>query len=620
MTLRDNTPLHISLSLTVALFMTFGCGDDGPPGSSGETGTAIGDGDGDGSGDGDGDGDGSGDGDGDGSGDGDGDGSGDGDGDGDGDPLPPIDVEDFEQICLERDHENCYYVSISGNFPPGTENQQLEMAEVSTHPFVPNDIILFARGDVWRQETNGNLITLTSSGTADDYIVFSAYGDGPDPSFFGSTQATAWMNTSGDVWESSTDIPNNPRNIDSGAQLFFVEDNDSAIFGHYEDSTAGLDNPGDWTWSAGRVSVFATDDPADLYKSVEAPQARRLVALNNQEYVAFDSLILRFMVNAGFYDSYGNAAGLRGLRVTNSEIANIGVKGSTSAYGLSLERSDVQIAGCEIHDCGRRSISLVLYETNPSVIRDVVIEGNHFYNGFHTTGVDIQANTPNNGGHLIENIVIRGNLFEGDPDYEIDGDASNHIFINQDEVSTLRDIYIHNNLFTFIHGSGIKTLGGQGYHIHNNTFYGFNPSYDDFQAHITGGTKASNTTIVNNLFYNDAPDNRYACIQFADGRHDEYTIDRNLYFTANFAHARLLWVANGTSYFFDDDWMSYTEATGFDANSPTPDDPEFVGAPADLQPLASSPAVGIGVDVPWIEVDYQGVPVSSPPDLGAIQH
>lgn len=534
----------------------------------------------------------------------------------------PVEVADYEQVCIERAHDNCFYVSSSGNYPAGTDGKHLTMPEVSSHAFTPGAIILFARGDTWRQESGSDLISVSSSGTMEDPIVFGAYGTGAKPRFLGSIQATSWTNVSGNVWQSATNIPDNPQDIDSGAEVFFERSDGSAVFGHYEGSAAALDQEGDWTYGGGQITVFATSNPDTLYASVEVPQAQRLIALDNQEHIAFDSLTLRYMVNAGFYDEYANGMALQGLTVTNGEIAYIGVKGSTSAYGLSLDRSNVRIAGCVIHDCGRRSVSLVLYKTAPSQIRDVLIENDHFYNGYHTTGVDIESNEAASGGHVIEDIVIRNNLFEGDPTYVIGGDnpSSNHIFINQDPGSILRNIYIHNNLFTFAHGSGIKISRGEGYFIHNNTFFGFNPSYPNFQAHIFGGNESSSTVIVNNVFYSDATDNTFACIEYGAGQQGQYTIDRNLYFAASYDHARLLWVDGGTSWFFDDDWDGYRSATGFDENSPAPDDPKFAGPPSNLKPLDGSPAIGVGVPVDWIQTDYLGEPVTSPPDLGAIQH
>ena len=530
---------------------------------------------------------------------------------------------ELEQICEEHNFEGCYYVSNTGNYPPGSEDHQLLIDEVSSQVFLPGEIILFARGDVWRQTGAGALITVPASGDEQEPLYFGAYGTGERPTFLGSIAASGWSEVGDDRWQAATDIPLDPAAIDAGAELFFELDDGDARFGHHEDGLDGLDRDGDWTWSAGKVTVYATQDPGSVYASVEAPQARRLIALDDQEHLSFDSLRLRYVVNAGFYDNYGNAAGLVGLHLNHVEIGYIGVKNSSSAYGLSLERSGVHIEHSRIHDCGRRGVSLVLYSTPASAIRDVLIEHNHFHGGYHTTGVDVQSNTASSGSHVIENLVIRANLFAGDPDYDIqgeDGHASNHIFMNQDEGAILREVYIYANVFSYAQGSAIKTSGGEDIYIHHNTFYGFNPSYDNYQAQIFGGSRSRNTVIANNVFFNDAADNRYACVEFGVGQEAEYTIDHNLYYASSYDHARLLWVDGGTSYFFDDDWDSYTGATGFDLASPTPADPGFGGAPEDLRPGDGSPAIGAGVPVEWISADFHGDPLGDPPDLGAIQH
>ncbi|BHH83809.1 right-handed parallel beta-helix repeat-containing protein [Desulforhopalus sp. 52FAK] len=532
------------------------------------------------------------------------------------------DTNIYEEICAQRAYANCYYVSNSGNYPDSTEGKHLFIEDISTHSFAPGDIILFRRGDVWRQETTDSIVTLTSSGTEESYIILSAFGSGANPAFLGSIKATSWFNISGNIWGSGTNIPIDPNTINYGAELFFEDAQGSAFFGHRENSTTGFDRAGDWTWSNNRVYIYSTEDPNSSYASIEVPQAQRLIRLNNQQYVGIDSISLKYMVNAGIYDNYGNAAGLKGLQITNCEIGYIGVKNSGSAYGISLERSEVYIRRNTIHDCGRRSISLVLYNTDPSVIEDVIIESNHFFNGYHTTGVDIQSNTARSGSHLIQNITIRGNLFEGDPNYDIqgeDGSASNHIFINQDDNSILKNIFIHNNIFTYAHGSSIKTSSGDGYYIYNNTFYGFNHSYDNYQAHIFGGNDSTNTIIKNNIFFSDATNSRYACIEIGYNRHSHYQIDNNLYFNAAYSDARLLWVDRGTSYFFDDDWGDYTSVTGFDRHSPKPADPLFVGATWDFRPTQTSPVLGEGEVINWISKDYLGNPINNPPDLGAIQ-
>jgi hypothetical protein len=536
-----------------------------------------------------------------------------------------VPTPDYEALCKARSHANCYYVSSTGNYPAGTSGRQLTIAEVSTRSFSPGDMILFARGDSWRQTGSGALITVNASGTAQDNLIFAAYGTGPKPRLLGSIAASSWTHAGGNVWRSATPIPKDPHSIDSGAEVFFERSDGSALFGHRESSEGGLDRPGDWTFANNAIAVYASADPSTLYTSVEVPQAQRLIHLDNKQHLTFDSLTLRYMVNAGFYDRYANAAGLLGLRVTNCEIGYIGVKNSTSAYGLSLERSSITIAGNTIHDCGRRGVSLVLYNnTSASVIRDVVIAHNHFYNGYHTTGVDMQAYSASGGTHLIENVTIRANLFEGDPSYDIkgeDGSPSNHVFVKEVGSALIRDVTFANNVVTFPHGSGVKTQGGEKYLVVNNTFYGFNPTYDNYQAHIATGSAADDVTIVNNLFVNDVTDSRYAHVQIRTGRQSEYTVDRNIYHPLIHAHARLLWVDGGTSHFFDSSWSAYRAATGFDANSPKPPtDPQLVNPPSDLRPKSTSPAVGLGSPFAWNTTDYFGAARSDPPDIGAIQH
>lgn len=77
-----------------------------------------------------------------------------------------------------------YYVSPDGNdaadgLTPATA--WASVAKVNATTFTPGSQILFARGGEWRQS-----LSASSSGSAQDPIVYGAYGNGPKPKFWGS--------------------------------------------------------------------------------------------------------------------------------------------------------------------------------------------------------------------------------------------------------------------------------------------------------------------------------------------------------------------------------------------------------------------------------------------------
>ncbi len=61
------------------------------------------------------------------------------------------------------------------------------VAKVNASHFNPGDSVLFARGDVWREE-----LVITSSGTAGSPVTFGAYGSGPAPALMGSSVVSGW--------------------------------------------------------------------------------------------------------------------------------------------------------------------------------------------------------------------------------------------------------------------------------------------------------------------------------------------------------------------------------------------------------------------------------------------
>ena len=419
----------------------------------------------------------------------------------------------YEDICAAQNHVGCYYVSPTGDDEadgqsPATAWASLE--KVSNATFSPGDIILFERQGTWRITGEYDSLGVSSSGDGgssadksdDNWITYSAYGSGAMPAILGSVALSGWSQSGGNIWRSATDLPLDPMEIYYGSEIFLVTDSGRALWGRHVENEAAMTREGDWTYSGGQVSLYCPENPGLRYASVEAPQARRLVSLNSQDYIAFDGISLRYAASSGIYDGY-NTPGYSGFRLSNAEVGYIGHQGSGSAYGLSLRRSYIHVTQSELHDCGRRSISLVLYDNTDAVeMSDILIEKNHFYGGFHTTGVDAQVGNASSGSHAIRNMTIRGNFFEGEPGYDIQNNvSSNHIWFNG-----VQDTAIYNNVFTYTHGKAIGAMGQQAevrnIHVYHNTFYGVNQTNYGMIGQVAW-SDTSNYRIVNNLFVND---------------------------------------------------------------------------------------------------------------------
>lgn len=514
-----------------------------------------------------------------------------------------------------------YYVSETGNddatgTSPETPWQTID--KVNSVVYLPGDEILFKRGETWRMEE----LLVSSSGKVDNPVTYGPYGEGENPQLLGSLLAGSWTKITGNIWASVAAISTNPRSVGYDAPEIFFEEHDRTVnwglYRGYDAAFSQLTAEFHWTWNADTIYVYAPSDPAVRYSKVEVPQLAIGIRLLDHNYVTITGLSLKYYADAGVYDSYSTPTELFGLKVTKCEIAYIGQKNGAAAYGLNVHHSDSYYGSNEIHDCGRRGISLTMYQTAPSIQRNVVIENNRFHHGWHTTSLD--CNTA--GPHTIENIVFRNNLVEGDQAVVLGGENSNsnHVFIaNQSGgAGNIHDLYFYNNIFTWASGSSIKSETVSKVYVHNNSFYNFNPSLANWQAHVYTSGVDDDFVIENNIFHNNATDNRWTAIKVDESDRQHFLVNHNLYYQSE-SGKRFWWVDGGTSY-KDYEWEDYRTATGNDADSPEPDDPLFLLAPSDLSLQQNSPARGAGTGINWITMDILGQPVNNPPDLGAIQY
>ncbi|MBN1598938.1 MAG: T9SS type A sorting domain-containing protein [Bacteroidales bacterium] len=513
-----------------------------------------------------------------------------------------------------------YYVSNSGNDDAnGTspETAWQTIGHVNEQSFVPGDQILFRRGDTWRDTP----LRIPSSGTNGNQIVFGAYGSGERPEILGSIEVTGWTNLLGNIWASDVTVLSDPWEIGyDGPEIFFEENDGSVSWGihqSYDAVFSALTSEYHWTWNNNTIYVYSSSDPGSRYSAVEVPQQERGIMLLDNNYITVDGLAIKYYADQGIYDQYATIV-LHGLRVTNCEIAYIGKKDGSAAYGMSVHQSDAYYAYNEIHNCGRRGISLTIYETTPITQSNIVIEHNHFHHGWHTTSLDCSTT----GGHTIENIYFRNNLVEGDPTVQLDGvnPNSNHIFCDDqsDGSGTVQNLYFYNNIFTYAHGSSIKIGDAGNVFIYNNTFYNFNPTLANWQAHCFMSATPAPVEIKNNIFYNNAADNHWGDVEIENGYQEMFDIQNNLYYHTD-PGTRIHWVDEGISYAADE-WEAYTTNTGFDVESPPPADPLFIDAPNDFGLSEGSPAIGNAVIPGFFTTDYYGNSLNNPPDIGAIQY
>jgi len=498
-----------------------------------------------------------------------------------------------------------YYVDNTG-----TGDTLATIAEVNALSLAADDSIFFKKGCVWRET-----LTIPNSGTSGHNIVFTNYGTGDNPQILGSTQAITWSDEGDNVWSSATAVTD-PYGTYYQTEIFFDESG-VITWGVHKANTGALAAEYDWTWSANTVYVYAASDPDDRYTAVEVPQRDDAIHLNSKQYLEFNGIDLFYTKIDGIVETY-KTGGYTGLIVRNCEIAYIDRKNG-DGFGIEAVYNNSLIENNEIHDCGRRGLSFQNYGTED--ISGIIIQNNTFYNGFHTTSLDMSTGSIAGATGSIENVIFRNNIIYDDPDRT--GQVSNLVFIANvtvyTGVTTITNVYIYNNIFK---GGTVSLMAKEtsDSYIYNNTFYGLNQNTEQPQdiCHLNFYTDCENITIKNNIFYGDVDNetNYIAPAIILDTGQDwgDFTVDYNLYFMTDATQYFML--KYGTGAYTMAQWATYKSASGYDANSPTPVDPSFTDAPTDLTLAEGSPAIGTGIGV-GITTDYNGDAVNDPPDIGA---
>ncbi|MFZ6030393.1 MAG: choice-of-anchor Q domain-containing protein [Chloroflexota bacterium] len=530
-----------------------------------------------------------------------------------------------------------YYVSNAGDdgrdgLTPETAWRTIE--HVNEQDFQPGDSVLFRRGDTWRET-----LYVTSSGTPAAWLTFGAYGNGERPRILGSESARDWTPVTGNIWRSGTPLDNPYQGGYSYAEVFFEDTGGAYHWGEHKDydlSFSQMTDEFDWTWSAGTLYVYAPDDPDLRYTAVEAPQRDaciRLPAIDGSyvlaedypEYVAFDSLTLMYAMRHGISPGY-NEIEAHGLKVTNSHIGFIGVRGGASAYCIAAWYSDMLIQNNTIHDCGRRGISLNTYTTyTPGLtVRNVTIDGNHFYNGFHTTGPDIS--TMSGRGHTFTNFTISNNLVDDSGRWDegihdgcyTSSCTSNSIYIAANDGNHYSNFYLYNNVVVGSTSRAMLLVGIENAFVYHNTVYASHPQARPYA--LVTFNDVSNIDLRNNLIYGTLPYNGGAndarCVM--DQGSSSFTVrDNNLYHQQDPAQP-LTGSEHGVGGWdvFLSEWDSWRAASGFESHSPQPQNPLFIDQlHGDFHLQAGSPAIDAGTPIAGIDEGYSG----SAPDIGAFE-
>lgn len=491
------------------------------------------------------------------------------------------------------------------------------ISKVNGETFSADDTIAFKSGDTWRETLN-----IPSSGSVGQYIVFTSYGAGVKPRILGSELALSFTNVSGNVWESATSLSDPNAGIDM--EIFFRETDDSVKWGEFQTyiDLTELTEEYDWTWNSNTIYVYAATDPDTRYTDVEVPQRERIIYLNDKDYIEINGFELAYSVS-GVIDHYSMPI-RTGYTLRYCHIHHMGDRCADCAgYGTHVLYNDVLIEYDTIHDCGRRGAALYNYMTDTAY--NITVHHCVFYNGTHTTGVDMSTGTLGFAGG-IDSVWIYNNSVYDPPDADeaipsvsmyFDGSAAGD--------GEIHNLWFYNNIMMWTSANALRLSEIYNSYVYNNTFYEQNTNTGAALLAIDFGGPSE---IKNNIFYTTFPDEinfHGLAIQVTSISSAIMDVDYNLVYRPNSAHMIYYDAPNTTSYSIDD-WEDIKTDLGWELNSPNPADPLFIG----LEPItildslmidtlssAIDSAIGLGV---YTIYDFRDSLRGAIPDIGAYEY
>ena len=525
-----------------------------------------------------------------------------------------------------------YYVANDGNdnnngTSPNTPWETI--ARVNVQSLSPGDGVLFKRGDVWRE-----LLSITSSGTENAPITYAAYGTGKAPAILGSTAITTWEHIEGNVWRGTTavDDPSRGAAHDGSEQgsggwpggAYFKSLDGTIHWGNQEKYlSAGyqeLQALYDWGWQDGYIYIYSDSNPAARWSAMEVSQRSSAIDMpgnNPQDWVVIDNIQMLFTQSKGFFAGYP-AMEAEGLTISHCHVGWVGIKGGLAADGLKVWHSNSVYKNNVIHDTGRHGAGVLPIGGSVDEISNVTFDHNTFYNGFHTTGVDLQISDANR----MTGFTFINNQFLGSPEFDLGGEGafnSNHIWTEPDD-GVLENFKFINNIFTYCHGKCLAINAIHGTEIYHNTFYGVNPTLANTQGQLYYIGSITNSTVRNNIFYNNVDTSFNASfygVKVNDYQMSEIDMDYNLFYTTD-PNAPMVKVIEFSGAYQMDEWETYQAETGWDTHSPIPQNPQFVAA-NNYHLLPGSPAKAAGIYIGPANIDRDGNNRSDPPSIGVYE-
>ena len=506
---------------------------------------------------------------------------------------------------------NIFYVdnetgsdSNSGSSP---EKPWKTVGKVSEFSFQPGDLILFRRGQVWRES-----LTLPVSGTSTAPITIGAYGDEilPQPTFSGADIVAGWDLHGGYIYEAK--LPHNtgnPQAFENGVRLARVNNLSNMTAGSFYHD---IENKVIYVWTTDSQNPTNKVEYSIRIWGLES-NGKNHWRINNLKFTQFIRSGVSFRQVDGSSDIQldgitSNWNGLRGFDFGGYTVNNINdviiinsIAHDNIGEGFWIGKGKNNgVDGCVSYNNGKdlaNGYDTFTAGTNFTIGYGAVnnfIRNSHSYNAYggSTDSVDVEWEDPIYSQPIGS--IIEGNLIE------------NHI----DQHDTARDAGINsiwrNNIFIPGSSTNSNTVfrvwnGANGTRIYNNTFHRTIPG-----GAILRIERAENITVNNNILY--AVMGR--AIDVTPEGQNGFVSDYNIFI------GQLTW---GEIAYPLSQWKSIT---GHDIHSVS-SNPQFNNPEvSDYSLRSNSPAIDQGLAIIDVKSDFNGIlrPQGKGYDIGAIEY
>ena len=448
--------------------------------------------------------------------------------------------------------------------------------------FLSGDSILLKNDCIWREE-----LLLSSSGTSDDLIVISSYGNGKLPKIMGSELVNNISEIDSNIWQAQ--IPSRV------GWLWFVQEKNEIIWGIKKASQSMLTNNFDFYVDSNRV-VFFCDRYLFTNKIKVEVSVRDFGIISGwykvaQNYIKIENLEICFTKNANIRQ-IGGAWWI----IKNISSHHSGAIDESDGQGIQLEGKDNLISDCKIYENGQHGIFISAFGNID--VSNNIIEKNIIFNNYHT-GIDLMNDGGGRNSH--SNSIIQRNLIYDDLNY-----SGNEIGIQTlgYGIGYVKNVTIHHNIIKNINGIGISIVSNSdSIFIHNNSVYETKSAC----VSIANGDKF--TELINNIGIN----NNYYAVLFLHDTNNK-VLDHNVWFTKTNSNTKNIYAEN--NYF--DSLIEFQSKFGFENNGSF-SDPNLTIVNSDVVRLKSdSFCIDSGKSLGY-SFDYFENKIIGNIDIGAIE-